>query len=531
MHDPAYRAARPGSAARSGRRQSRPAAGRASGSRAAAAAAAVAVAAAAAVVLSAAAAGYLPDAAAAAGDSAGISRAEAAELVASGLKMSSEGRHREAVAVYDRVLADWPRYAAALNMKGAALSSIGDDAGSIRQFYRAHQADRSDAMALAGLGMGLGNLGEYAEAERYLEEAVLADPEWEVARNYRDIVSGVLAKFPYEPTPRPPELDNRGVPAAAPDWTRAIAAAWAAGRITDAEFAAAFSHLAGIGVVGVPSPDPLPSEAGGRQRQDAPLPGWVRESAAAWGAGASRPAEFVPALRRMFDAGLAAPPPPPVREEEAERRRAAELSALESYLHAVARAAGGTRYVEHPNPSGEVIKKFMRDYIKWNFDEEAARAATSFPSPEARRAADGAVVLTYRMYVNEQPSGLPLDHVGTLSDSLAFWEARGLTAGGRDARVVFEHTSRKDLANVWVTWVVRDLGEGVLGHAHVGKGVVEVALGDYACDGTFQLYDVDTVRRIMTHELGHSIGLLHSDSRASVMYPTMRAGYAYCLLG
>ena len=473
------------------------------------------------------AAGCLPHADAAA-EAAGISRAEAARMVASGLEMSSEGRHREAIAVYDGVLADWPHYSAALNMKGVALSSIGDDAGSIKQFYRAHQADRSDALALAGLGMGLGSLGEYAESDRYLAEAALADPEWEVAHNYRDVVAGVIAKFPYEPTPRPDMLDNRGVPAAAPEWTRAIAAAWAAGRTTDAEFAAAFSHLAGIGVVGVPRPDPLPSEAGGAEGA---APEWVVESAAAWGAGASRPAEFVSALRYMFDAGLAAPPTRPLPEGDAGRYRAAELSALDSYLHAVAGAAGNTRYVEHPNPSGEVIKKFMRDYIKWNFDDEAARASTSFPSPGASAAPDGTVVVTYHMYVNEQPSGLPLDHVGTLSDSLAYWEGQVLTAGGRDASVRFEHTTRKDLANVWVTWVVRDLGEGVLGHAHVGKGVVEVALGDYACDGTFQLYDVDTVRRIMTHELGHTIGLLHSDSRASVMYPTMRAGYAYCLLG
>ena len=493
------------------------------------AAAALAVAAAAALAVAAAAPGLPPHAEASDGGE-GISRSEAAEMVATGLEMSAEGRHREAVAVYDRVLAEWPRYAAALNMKGVALSSIGDDAGSIKQFYRAHQADRSDALALVGLGMGLGSLGEYAEADRYLAEAVLADPGWEVARNYRDVVSGVLAKYPYEPTPRPAELDNRGVPPDAPGWTRAIAAAWDAGRITDAELAAAFAHLAEIGVVSVPRPDPLPSEAGGPV-QIRRAPDWVGESISDWAGGASRPAEFVAALRYMFDVGLAAPPRQPLPAGDAERFRKAELSALDSYLHAVASAAGKTRYVEHPNPSAEVIKKFMRDYIKWNFDEEAARASTSFPSPVAREAADGTVVLTYRMYVNEQPSGLPLDHVGTLSDSLAYWEGRGLTAGGRDAAVRFEHTTRKDLANVWVTWVVRDLGEGVLGHAHVGKGVVEVALGDYACDGNFQLYDVDTVRRIMTHEVGHSIGLRHSDSRSSIMYPTMQAGYAYCLLG
>ena len=41
----------------------------------------------------------------------------------------------------------------------------------------------------------------------------------------------------------------------------------------------------------------------------------------------------------------------------------------------------------------------------------------------------------------------------------------------------FEITPSKAGANVWVTWVVRNIGEGVLGHAHLGKGVVEVALG------------------------------------------------------
>ena len=47
----------------------------------------------------------------------------------------------------------------------------------------------------------------------------------------------------------------------------------------------------------------------------------------------------------------------------------------------------------------------------------------------------------------------------------------------------------KGEANVWVTWVVRNMGEGVLGHANLGKGVVEVAIGSYSCDGSFQLFD------------------------------------------
>ena len=495
------------------------------------AAAPAALAAAALLVLAAAA---VPAASAASGAAAadgggGMSPPEAAAIVAEASGLFSEGRYAEAIAAYDRVLEDWPEYGAALNMKGAALLNSGDDAGSIKQFYRAHQNDRSDAKALAGIGVGLGNMGEYEEAARYLDEAILADPDWDIARNYRDVVGKVLVKFPYTPTPRPPELDNRGVPVAAPEWTRAVAAAWAGGQTTDAEFAAAFAYLAGIGQVGIPVPDPLPSANGAR-------PGAVREqargAAAAWAGGGSSPAEFVAALRDLFDSGHAAGRLwQPWHAGESEIIREAERSALDSYLYAVAsNVAAEKRYVEYPNPSGDVIKKFLRDYIKWNFDDEAARASTSFPSPAATPSGS-TTVLTYVVYVNKQPSGLPLDHVGTLANAMAFWEARPLADGRGEVRVRFEQTDRKELANVWVTWVVRDLGEGVLGHAHIGKGVVEVALGDYACDGSFQLYDIDTVRKIMTHELGHSIGLRHSDRPGSIMYPSLQASYAYCLLG
>ena len=421
---------------------------------------------------------------------------EAAAIAAEASRLFSRGQYAEAIAAYDRVLADWPEYGAVLNMKGVALLNTGDNAGSIRQFYRAHQIDRSDARALAGIAAGLGNLGEYEEAARYLDEAILADPGWEVARNYRDMVGRVLAKFPYTPTPRPPELDNRGVVVAAPEWTRDVAAAWAGGRTTDAEFAAAFAYLAGIGQVGIPLTDPLPSKGVARKG----VPEWVAGAAAAWGSGESRPPEFVAALRHLFDSGYAAGQMRQLRQmqppDEALRARQSELSALDRYLHAVAsNIAAERRYIEYPNPSGDVIKKFLRDYIKWNFDDEAARASTSFPSPAVSSSPGGAAVLTYLVYVNEQPSGLPLDHVGTLADAMAFWEGQSLSSGRvDDVRVRFEQTERKEQANAWVTWVVRDLGEGVLGHAHVGKGVVEVALGDYACDGSFQLYDIDTVR-------------------------------------
>ena len=173
------------------------------------------------------------------------------------------------------------------------------------------------------------------------------------------------------------------------------------------------------------------------------------------------------------------------------------------------------RYIEYANPSQDVIKKFLRDYDKWNFEQQVQMSSSNFPSP-TYEIINEVYFVKYKVYINDQPAGLPLDHVSTLKNSFEFWESQELKTNNQKAKMIFEISKSKMDANVWVTWVVRDMGEGVLGHAHLGKGVVEVALGDYNCDGSFQLYDVETVEAIMTHELGHSIGL-HTQTKKKIL--------------
>jgi hypothetical protein len=157
-------------------------------------------------------------------------------------------------------------------------------------------------------------------------------------------------------------------------------------------------------------------------------------------------------------------------------------------------------------------------------------SSSSFPDP-TYEIIDEVYIVKYKVYINQQPIGLPLDHISTLKNSFEFWEEQELKTNDQKLKMKFELTKSKADANVWVTWVVRDIGEGVLGHAHLGKGVVEVTLGDYRCDGSFQLYDINSVKTIMTHELGHSIGLPHTNNQENIMYPSYAPSYAYCMLG
>ena len=433
-----------------------------------------------------------------------------------------KGKYNEAIVIYDNILEIAPNNISTLKMKAIALSNSEYHEKSLKEFFKILQYQPDDVTALTGMGIGFGNLGEYQEAKYYFEEAVKRKPDSVVINNYKEFTDRVIAKYPYIATEKPDRLEKKET-IKIPDWVRPVAKWWSEGQIKDTEFASALLFMIENKIIQIP---PVETKSENVEK----IPDWIRNNASWWAENSINDQDFVLGIQYMVEKGIIG-----INikksQDEIQKEKEYDFYLFEKYLRSISKnVADEKRYIEDPNPSQDVIKKFLRDYIKWNFEEEVKSASSNFPDP-TYEIIDDVYVIHYKVFVNEQPTGLPLNHVSTLQNSFMFWKNQELSTNGQKARMEFEITNQKQDANLWVTWVVRDIGQGVLGHAHLGKGVVEVTLGDYICDGSFQLYDVKTVEKIMTHELGHSIGLEHVSDPNNIMYTSLKPNYAYCLLG
>lgn len=430
------------------------------------------------------------------------------------------GEYKEAITIYDEILEIVPNKISVLKMKGITQSNLEDHTNSLKQFFKILQYKPNDVTSLTGMGVGFGNLGEYQEATSYFDKALKVKPNSTVIKNYKEFVEKVISKYPYTPTEKPEELEKEDT-VTIPEWIKPIVKWWSEGNIDDSEFISALSYLIKNKIIQIPLVE-IQSISEDKIHE------WVKNNVGWLTDEQIDDSGFVSGIEYLIEKELIAVNVQDSTQLQEQLDR--EFYFFEKYLRDISKnISKETRYIEYPNPSQDVIKKFLRDYVKWNFEEEVKRASEKFPDP-TYEVIDDIVIIYYKVFINDQPMGLPLDHVSTLEDSFLFWTEQDLNTNNQTAKIQFEITSSKYEANVWVTWVVRDLGEGVLGHAHIGKGVVEVTLGDYNCDGSFQLYDVKSVEAVMTHELGHSIGLKHVTEQTNIMFESYTPSYAYCLL-
>jgi len=460
-----------------------------------------------------------------------------------------KGEYENAIKIYDKILKIYPTDSKIFEMKGVALSNLRLEStlamqpqhnvsprdpsnlnkSSMLEFYKALEINPNSVLALNGMGLGFGNFGEYSVAEQYFKKALEINPDNEVTQNYLYSLEKIKKKYSLnifeDPTTKPDflqKIEERKIPY----WVKNNAGWWSEDKISDTDFITGIEYLIKNKIISI-------SSQTNKENLSDVIPPWIKNNAGWWSAGKISDEDFLSGIKYLIENGIIkvnAPTNSELVQKELERK----AWNFDRYLKDIQNdIKNKNRYVENINPSEYVIIKYWKDYHKWNLEQYINRPEV-FPDrnvwidPETDR-----YVIEYKVHINEQPDGLPIDHVNTLENSFSFWEKYEFnTDDGKKAVIDFETTNHRAEANVWVTWVVRNLGEGVLGHATIGKGVVEVAIGSYGCDGSFQLFGVDTVEYIMTHELGHSISLGHSTtSPENIMYPSIsNTDYAYCLL-
>ena len=423
------------------------------------------------------------------------------------------GEYKQAVIIYEEILEIKPNHITTSNMKGIAHSNMGDHTKSLTQFFKVLQKNPNDPIALAGMGIGFGNLGEYEESINYLNQAHVENPDNEIIKNYKKIIEKTIKKYPYESTEKPIDYKKQHG-GTIPNWIKDTTDWWSMKKMNEQDFFKSIKYMIENDIIQIPEMELFEKEKNIAQ---------IRVNLSKWSQNQSSNEEFFKNAQWLVENKFI-----DIKKSQADMEY--EEYMFKKYLRNITKnISQEKRYIEYSNPSQDVIKKFLRDYVKWNFEQQVKMSSSNFPDP-TYEIIDKTYIIKYKVYINQQPVGLPLDHVSTLQNSFKFWESQELKTNNQKAKIKFEITNYKGDANVWITWVVRNIGEGVLGHAHLGKGVVEVTLGDYRCDGSFQLYNIESVKKIMTHELGHSINLPHTNDKENIMYPAYTPSYAYCLL-
>jgi predicted secreted protein with PEFG-CTERM motif len=83
--------------------------------------------------------------------------------------------------------------------------------------------------------------------------------------------------------------------------------------------------------------------------------------------------------------------------------------------------------------------------------------------------------------------------------------------------IKFYKSSTLQGSDIQVRWVKEFVGERL--GTTIDRHHIEMGLGDSKCNDKWQPFSVNTLDRIMEHEIGHALGLPHSSDPNSIMYP------------
>ncbi len=117
---------------------------------------------------------------------------------------------------------------------------------------------------------------------------------------------------------------------------------------------------------------------------------------------------------------------------------------------------------------------------------------------------------TMYFYIEPIPSYYKVSGINSAVDNIA--ESLTRNFYGVDIRRTYDVSS----ADLTISWI-KNYGTHVLGES-IFKSVIKVGMGSDSCWGTWQAFDIPTIKKVMWHEIGHSLGYSHSNDLNNVMY-------------
>ena len=179
------------------------------------------------------------------------------------------------------------------------------------EFYQILELEPHNIIALNGMGLGFGNYGEYEESKKYFKKTLDVKPDDKIAKNYLEYIEKIEKKYSYfhSPTEKPEflmQLEKKEIPS----WIKNNAGWWADGIISDKDFLSTIQYLIEKGIIKLDYYTNAENLKRDQDRQN-----WT----------------------------------------------------FQLYLDDITKKLKSeTIYIEHPNPSADVIKKFHRDSHKWS---------------------------------------------------------------------------------------------------------------------------------------------------------------------
>jgi len=114
----------------------------------------------------------------------------------------------------------------------------------------------------------------------------------------------------------------------------------------------------------------------------------------------------------------------------------------------------------------------------------------------------------YSIYIEPTPRWSK-DVSSEVDQALGFWK--------EVADVQFEVVNAPSFGITSIGWE-KELRNGYDGYV-IGQTSVSIGLGSSDCNGNWRPYSSESIKNILIHEIGHTVGLDHSVSKSNIMYP------------